>query len=381
MKNNQRYANISSYLSSDGKPWHFLHCLKTAGISLIHYFIRLHGRSHCSFLYDERQSVPRLLEAVSHPVERLHHRASHLPLAFMGPFLDQIGRQHFHWMTCVRQPMARQLSLYRYLRDRQDRPLLQNLGLDFSSLERFIDGTPRNSQCLFYHPSGQADAALEALDNLDAQVIPLPFLGTVIDALFASQGVAPLAPIHINRSRHDSRDAEINPTAQAMIAERFQQDQLLYDTCYQRVAPLLAGLESARPRVETLTATDGLERLRSLDGPIHIFGTSAAGQALSRWLDQAGIRVSGFLDSRSQGDILLGLPVLRPDALAAAQMRMATVLIAAETYGPVYRLLSAHGGDRIMDAFDLAMALIASGTGGGASPHLPPADQCAPPSR
>lgn len=252
--------------------------------------------------------------------------------------------------------------------------MLQNLGLDFSSLERFIDGTPRNSQCLFYHPSGRADAALEALDNLGTQVIPLPFLGTVIDALFASQGVAPLAPIHINRSRRDSRDADISPMVQAMIAERFDQDRLLYETCYQRVAPLLAGLAPARPRVETLTPTDGLERLRSITGPLHIFGTSAPGQALSGWLDQAGIRVSGFLDSRSEGDRLLGRPVLRPDALSAAQMRMATVLIAAETYGPVYRLLSAHGGGRIMDAFDLAKSLMPPVVDGGESPHPPPSD-------
>ncbi|SNS24569.1 hypothetical protein SAMN05880556_103140 [Azospirillum sp. RU38E] len=236
--------------------------------------------------------------------------------------------------------------------------MLQNLGLDFSSLERFIDGTPRNSQCLFYHPSGRADAALEALDNLGTQVIPLPFLGTVIDALFASQGVAPLAPIHINRSRRDSRDADISPMVEAMIAERFDQDQLLYDTCYQRVAPLLAGLDPARPRVETLTPTDGLERLRSITGPLHIFGTSAPGQALSGWLNQAGIRVSGFLDSRSRGEILLGRPVLRPGVLDATRFQHATVLIAAETYGPVYQLLAAHGGGRIIDAFDLAKALM-----------------------
>ncbi|MQP65924.1 hypothetical protein GE253_11280 [Niveispirillum sp. SYP-B3756] len=372
MKNDQRYVSLSSYLSTGKKPLYFLHCLKTAGTSLIHYIVRLHGRDRCDLLYDERQSVPGLLASVSNPIEQLHHRTSHLPLAIMGPFLDQIGHQHFHWMTCVREPMARQLSLYRYLRDRQDRPLLQNLGLDFSSLERFIDGTPRNSQCLFYHPSGQADAALEALDKLDAQVIPLPFLGTVIDALFANQGVAPLAPIHINRSRRDSSDDQISPAVQAMIAERFEQDQLLYDTCYQRVAPLLAGLEPARPTVETLTATDGLERLHSLGGPIHIFGTNTAGQALFRWLNQAGIRVSGFLDSRNQGDILLGRPIQQPEALTAEQMRMATVLIASETYGPVYRLLSDHGGGRIIDAFDLAKTLMLTEVGGCESHHHPP---------
>ncbi len=354
MEDHQRYANLASYLSTGGKPWFLLHCLKTAGTSLIHYLIRLYGRSNCAFHYDDQQSIPLLLESLNNPAERFQHRASHLPLAFMAPYLDQIGADHFHWLACVREPLARQVSLYRYLRARQDQPKLQNIGLDFHSLERFIDGTPRNSQCLFFHPSGRADAALEALDRLGAQVFPLPFLGTVINALYAAEGVPPLAHIHANRSRAAGGDADIGATARAMIAERFQQDQLLYDTCFQRVAPLLAKYHPNRVGVETLSMKDGLERLHSISGPLYIFGASAVARALCAQLDRAGIPISGFIVSQYQGEMWEGYPLWQPDALSPRQWQMATVLIAAETYGPVHRLLSAHGCGRIIDAFDAA---------------------------
>lgn len=255
-------------------------------------------------------------------------------------------------MTCVREPVARKLSLYYYMKAGQDRPEIQRQGLDYRSLEAFITSTPRNSQCRFFHPSGSADAALEALDKLDAQVIPLPFLGLVMDAIYAEAGVAPLAPIRANQSHGD--EAPVSDTARAMIAERFQQDQLLYDTCYQRVAPLLAGYQPALASVETLVTPD---QLRSLTGPIYIFGSSAPGQSLCARLDQAGIQVAGFLDSQANPDQwLLGRPVLRPGALDAGDWPQTTVLIAAETYGPLYRTLSAHGCGQIIDAFDFAQS-------------------------
>jgi hypothetical protein len=345
-----RHRDAAGFLSTGGKPLYLLHCLKTAGTSLIRYFIRLHGRGNCQFLYGEAQSVPLLLQSLANPAERHRHRASHLPLAYLEPFMDRIGRDHFHWMTCVRAPLARQVSLYHYWRGRQDRWAVQAQGLDFSSLESFIDGTPRNSQCRFFHPSGSADAALEALDRLDAQVIPLPFLGLVIDAIYAEAGIAPLAPIRANQSHGD--EALVSDTARAMIAERFQQDQLLYDTCYQRVAPLLSEYQPALAPVETL---NGLGQLQPGTGPIYIFGSSAPGQSLCARLDQAGIHVTGFLDSQANPDQwLLGRPVLRPGALAAGDWPQATVLIAAETYGPLYRTLATSGCGRIIDGFDFA---------------------------
>jgi len=346
-----RHRDAAGFLSTGEKPLYLLHCLKTAGTSLISYFIRLYGRGNCRFHYGEAQSVPLLLQSLANPVERHRHRASHLPLAYLAPFLKQIGPDHFHWMTCVRDPLARQFSLYQYLHGRQDRWGVQAQGLDFSSLESFIDGTPRNSQCRFFHASGTAEAALEALDRLDAQVIPLPFLGLVIDAIYTEAGVAPLAPIRANTSNNG--DTPVSDTARAMIAERFQQDQLLYDTCYQRVAPLLAGFQPALAPVETLV---GPEQLLPGTGPLYIFGTSAVGQSLCARLDQAGFPVTGFLDSRaSLGQHLLGRPVLRPSALAATDWPHATVLIAAETYGPLYRTLATHGCGRIIDAFDFAL--------------------------
>lgn len=358
MRDHQRYSHESAYLATGAKPLFLLHNPKTAGTTLLAYFVRLYGQGQCGFHYRDRQSIPLLLESLGDPAERCHHRASHLSLAQLTPYLDQIGIDQFHWLTCVREPMARKLSLYHYMKARQHLPEVQRQGLDYRSLEAFIASTPTNSQCRFHHPAGTAEAALEALDRLNAQIIPVPFLRTVIDALYSAEGVAPLAPIHVNQSSTDDLDKDISATARAMIAERFQQDQLLYDLCLQRVAPLLAGYHPARAAVETLADVADLERLRSITGPLHIFGTSAAGQALYRWLDQAGIRVSGFLDSRSRGEILLGRPVLRPGVLDATRFQHATVLIAAETYGPVYRLLAAHGGGRIIDAFDLAKALM-----------------------
>ncbi len=346
-----RYQDAARFLSTGGKPLYLLHCLKTAGTSLIHYFIRLHGRANCQFHYGDAQSVPLLLRSLADPAEQCHHRASHLPLAYLNPFLDRIGRDHFHWLACVRDPLERQVSLYHYLRGRQDRPAVQAQGLDFSSLENFIDGTPRNSQCRFYHPSATAEAALEALDGLDAQVVPLPFLGLVIDAIYAEMEVAPLAPIRANQSRRD--DAPVSDTARAMIAERFQQDQRLFDICHRRVAPLLAGFQPALAPVETLTM---LEQLQGGGGPLYIFGSSAVGQSLCARLDRAGIQVAGFMDSRAvPGQRVLNRPVLRPVTSAAAGGPRPTLLIAAETYGPSYRALHAGGGGRIIDAFDFAM--------------------------
>jgi hypothetical protein len=344
------HPDAARFLATGGKPLYLLHCLKTAGTSLINYFVRLHGRGNCQLHYGDAQSVPLLLQSLANPAERNHHRASHLPLAYLSSFMEQVGRDHFHWMTCARAPLARQVSLYHYLRGRQDRWPVQAQTLDFSSLESFIDSTPRNSQCRFFHSSGTAEAALEALDGLEARIIPLPFLGLVIDAIYAEAGVRPLAPIRANRSYSD--EAPISDTARAMITERFQQDQLLYDTCYQRVAPLFTGFQPAMTAVETLT-TPG--QLSSNTGPLYIFGTSAVGQSLCNRLDQAGIAVNGFLDSRgSQGQQLLGRPVLRPDALEPGDWPGATVLIAAEAYGPLYRTLAAHGCGRIIDAFDFA---------------------------
>lgn len=332
------------------KPIFLLHVPKTAGTTQLMYLIRLYGRNNCYFHYMDQQSVPILIESINNPAEKWYNRAGHLSLAQITPFLDQIGIKNFHWLTCLREPLARKISLYHYLKTRQDRPEVQRQKLDYSSLEAFIASTPTNSQCRFFHPSGTAAAALEALDRLDAQVIPLPFLGRVIDAIYADAGVAPLAPIRTNQSH--GGDAPVSDTARAMIAERFQQDQLLYDTYYQRVAPLLAGFQPAMAAVETLTR---LDQLPPVTGPLYIFGSSAVGQALCTRLDQAGIAVTGFLDSRAnQGQRLLGCPVLRPDAVAPGDWLAATVLIAAETYGPIYRTLSAHGCGRIMDAFNFA---------------------------
>jgi hypothetical protein len=350
-----RYSDLGSYLDTGGKPLYLLHCPKTAGTSLISYVVRLHGRGNCQFHYEDMQSVPILLQSLANPAERYRHRASHLPLAHLFSFMDQIGRDHFHWIACVRDPLARQVSHYRYLKKLQDQPSIQNHCIDFSSLETFTDGMPRNSQCRFYHPSGRADDAIGLLDELGVQVVPLEFMRAVIDSVYQQNGVPSLQEIHANRTDLEPVAQELTPAAVALITERFAEDDLLYRTYLGRVAPLMAGLPSPSP-VESLGPETDLSTLRpaATSGNLHIFGSSRVAEKLREILRTAGVEPAGFIDSQRSGT-LAGLPVRQADMLDAAQWQASTVLIAAEAFGPLHHIAASHGCQRIIDAFNFTL--------------------------
>jgi hypothetical protein len=89
-------------------------------------------------------------------------------------------------------------------------------------------------------------------------------------------------------------------------------------------------------------------------GRLHIFGSSSVAEKLLGRLRQAGLEPAGFIDSMRSGT-LAGLPVRRADTLEAAQWQAACILVAAEAFGPIYRLARTQGSNHIIDAFDFAI--------------------------
>lgn len=350
-----RYSDLAAYLDTAGKPIFFVHCVKTAGTSLNAYLTRLDGRSRIATYYIDRQFTDILLTEAAQPGFYDSHHATHLPFSVLAPVLDRLDTSRFHWIVCVRDPVARQVSHYRFLKKMQDLPLIQNNCIDFSSLEAFTDSMPRNSQCRFYHPSGQADEAIAFLDALGVQVVPVEYMRAVIDNIYQQRGLPPLREIRANRTDQEPAARDLSPAAMALITERFVQDDLLYRTYHARVAPLMAGLVASSP-VETLVPEADLSFLRPAAeaGNLHIFGSSGVGEQLLARLRRAGLEPAGFIDSMRDGT-LAGLPVRRADGLDAAQWRAASILVAAEAFGPVHRIASAHGCGRIIDAFDFAL--------------------------
>lgn len=350
-----RYSDLASYLDTGGKPIFFVHCVKTAGTSLNGYLTRLDGRSRISTFYIDRQFTDILLAEAAQPGFYDSHHATHLPFSVLAPVLDRLDASRFHWIVCVRDPVARQVSHYRFLKKMRDLPLIQNNCIDFSSLEAFTDSMPRNSQCRFYHPSGQADDAIAFLDGLGVQVVPVEFMRAVIDSIYQQRGLPPLQEIRANRTDQEPPARDLSPAAAALIAERFAQDDRLYRTYHGRVAPLMAGLTPSMA-VETLRPESDLASLRpaASGDNLHIFGSSGVAEKLLARLRAAGVEPAGFIDSSRSGT-MAGLPVRRPDGLEAAQWRSASILVAAEAFGPVHRIASAHGCGRIIDAFDFAL--------------------------
>lgn len=350
-----RYSDLASYLNTDGKPIFFVHCVKTAGTSLNGYLTRMDGRSRMSTYYIDRQYTDLLLAEAAQPGFYDSHHATHLPFSVLAPILDRLDVSRFHWLVCVRDPVARQISHYRFLRKMQHLPLIQNNCIDFSSLEAFTDSMPRNSQCRFYHSSGQAADAITFLDRLDVQVVPVEFMSAVIDDIYVQRGLAPLQEIRANRTDQEPPARDLSPTAAALIAERFAEDDLLYRTYHARVAPLMAGLGRPVP-VATLQPGDDLSFLRpaAQAGNLHIYGSSGVAEQLLGRLRQAGLEPAGFIDSTRDGT-LAGLPVWRADQLDSPRWQAASVLIAAEAFGPIHRLAQARGCRHIIDAFDYAI--------------------------
>jgi hypothetical protein len=350
-----RYSDLVSYLDTGGKPIFFVHCVKTAGTSLNGYLTRLDGRSRISTYYIDRQYTDILLAEAQQPGFYENHHATHLPFSVLAPVLDRLDASRFHWLVCVRDPVARQVSHYRFLKKMRDLPLIQNNCIDFSSLEAFTDSMPRNSQCRFYHPSGRADDAIAFLDGLGVQVVPVEFMRAVIDGIYTQRGLPPLREIRANRTDQEPPARDLSPAAAALITERFAEDDRLYRTYHGRVAPLMAGLASPTP-VETLGTESDLAALRpaAAGGNLHIFGSSGVAEKLLARLRAAGVEPAGFFDSQRSGT-LAGLPVRQTNQLNSAQWQAATLLVAAEAFGPVHRIASAHGCGQIVDAFDFAL--------------------------
>lgn len=74
-------------------------------------------------------------------------------------------------------------------------------------------------------------------------------------------------------------------------------------------------------------------------GPIWLYGAGQGGELVMEGLPpDARARVRGFLDSHRRGD-LRGLPLLRPEDVAPAEMAAATIIIAAQYVSEIIRTL------------------------------------------
>jgi hypothetical protein len=128
-----RSPEPSAAASLPAPPILFLHIPKTAGTSFLLILQNLFSEKRMVRLTMDEPGIDQRVEALVRT--GLHKYAcinGHLPYAIFAPYM-----QHFRGFTILRNPIARVLSLYRFLRRRND-PSAFNIAAD-TSLETFLD--------------------------------------------------------------------------------------------------------------------------------------------------------------------------------------------------------------------------------------------------
>ena len=119
-------------------PILFLHIPKTAGTSLLLILENLFGNNRMTRLTMDMPGIDERVEAL---VRTQPHKFAcingHLPFRIFAPYME-----HFRGFTLLRNPVARVLSLYRFLRQRKD-PSAFNIAAD-TSLDAFLDDRTPN---------------------------------------------------------------------------------------------------------------------------------------------------------------------------------------------------------------------------------------------
>lgn len=205
-----------------------MHIPKTAGMSLYQALERWAGRDRAlRFPNGGPEDLARWLEVPQERVDELRLISGHLPLHHFR-LRDMAG-----WapITLLRDPVARTLSTYSYIRGQRSHPWHELVsGMD---LERFLDwfeGRPANldQQCGFIAPDGTADAAFRVLQEEFLLAGTVERLRAFDEALSAALGSTIRTPRR-NRSRHPIDPATLPPTTVARIRAMHPEDRILHE--------------------------------------------------------------------------------------------------------------------------------------------------------
>lgn len=86
-------------------------------------------------------------------------------------------------------------------------------------------------------------------------------------------------------------------------------------------------------------------------GIVYVYGAGDGGLMIKRKLERFyAFKIAGFIDARQQGE-LDGLPILRPDQMAASVPQDAAIIIASQAHADISRFLLKAGFAKVVNAF------------------------------
>ncbi len=211
----------------------FVHVPKTAGMSLYHALERWAGPDRAiRFPNGGPGDLAAWLELPRARLEQLRLVSGHLPLH------DFRKRELSGWMpiTLLRDPVARTLSTYSYIRGQRRHPwhgLVSSM-----DLEEFLDwfeGRPANldQQCGFITPERTAEAAFRVLTEEFLLAGTAERLDLFEQALSMALAVRIRTPTH-NRSRRRIDPASVPAATLARIRAMHPQDAIVHATVRER---------------------------------------------------------------------------------------------------------------------------------------------------
>jgi hypothetical protein len=205
----------------------FVHIPKTAGMSLYHALERWAGPGRAiRFPNGGPDDLAAWLALPTGRLEELRVISGHLPLH------DFERRRLDGWqpVTLLRDPVARWLSTYTYVRGQRSHPWHRLVsGMDLEAFVDWFAARPANTdqQCGFVSPERTARAAFEVLSERFLLAGSVERLDVFEDRLGAALGTAIRIPRR-NRSRRPLDRSSVPAATLARIQELQAEDELLY---------------------------------------------------------------------------------------------------------------------------------------------------------
>ncbi|MGQ9369480.1 hypothetical protein [Azospirillum sp. ST 5-10] len=277
----------------------------------------------------------------------------------MAQFLGPAVSRQYKWFTVVREPVDWAVSIYNFAHQISRDPYHFAFGWDVAPrFGDWIANLEPNPQTGFA-PDRRATAAMDYARFLNMDVIPLPKINEYIDILYNDYGAPALPANHDNKSIPRLHKDDLSKHERDLIHARLAEDALLYDLAVERFSmPTRVRAAPSAEVVAPRTTADfaGLART----GPVFIYGSTVPGRLVLRALQETPqVDFAGFLDSTKEGTVGR-YPVFRADEVLVGLPGNATVIVAAQAYGPVARRLVDAGVKRIWDGYPYAASLMNS---------------------